>query len=50
MIPKANIDALEKAPPTKASNNPSIPLFVLSVKLANLLGSIPGSTINEPIR
>lgn len=50
MIPNAKIDAFEKAPPTKASSKPSIPVEVLAVKLANLLGSIPGKTMNEPIR
>ena len=50
IIPKANIEAFENAPPTKASNNPSIPFLVLSLKWASLLGSIPGKTIKEPRR
>jgi hypothetical protein len=48
MIPSAKIEALEKAPPTNASNNPSIPLLALLLRLLNLLGSIPGSTMNDP--
>ena len=48
MIPSAKMDALENAPPTKASNNPRTPLLALSERLLNLLGSIPGKTINEP--
>ena len=50
MIPNAKIDAFEKAPPTNVSSKPSIPDFVLSVRLANLFGSIPGNTIKEPKR
>ena len=39
------IEALEKAPPTKASNNPNIPPLVLSPNASSLLGSIPGNTM-----
>ena len=50
MIPNANIEALEKAPPTKASNNPKTPELALWLRLLNLLGSIPGNTMKEPRR
>lgn len=49
MIPNAKMEAFEKAPPTKASNRPRTPLLALSDKLLNLLGSIPGKTIKDPI-
>ena len=45
MIPNAKMEAFEKAPPTKASNNPRTPLLAELLKLLNLLGSIPGSTM-----
>lgn len=44
------MEALEKAPPTKASNKPNIPPLVLSPKASSLLGSIPGKTMYEPKR
>jgi len=44
------MEAFEKAPPTNASKSPSIPLLAFAVKLPNLLGSIPGSTMYEPRR
>ena len=50
IIPKAKIEAFEKAPPTKASSRPNMPPFELLLKLASLLGSIPGKTIKEPSR
>ena len=50
IIPNAKIDALEKAPPTNASNRPNIPPFELLLRFASLLGSIPGKTIKEPRR
>ena len=49
-MPNAKIDALEKAPPTKASNKPKTPELALWLRLLNLLGSIPGNTMNEPRR
>lgn len=50
MIPNAKIDALEKAPPTNVSSKPSMPDSVLDASEANLFGSIPGNTMNEPMR
>ena len=47
-MPNAKMEALEKAPPTKAFNKPSMPPCVLAVRLSNLLGSIPGKTIKDP--
>ncbi len=46
MIPSASMDALEKLPPAKVSNNPSKPSF--APDKSNLFGSIPGSTMCAP--
>ena len=51
MIPKARIEAWEKAPPAKVSNNPSKPfLEAFAWALAKRLGLIPGKTICVPRR
>ncbi len=42
VIPNANMEALEKAPPTNASKSPSIPPCALFVRLVSLFGSMPG--------
>lgn len=49
-MPNAKMEAFEKAPPTKASSRPNMPPLELLLKLASLLGSIPGKTIKEPSR
>jgi hypothetical protein len=44
IIPRANTPALEKAPPTNISNNPSR-LFELGVILSSALASTPGNVM-----
>ena len=48
MIPNANIEAFEKAPPENISNKPRSPELALFRRTVNKAGSIPGRTTNEP--
>jgi hypothetical protein len=50
IIPNAKIDAFEKAPPENMFNRAIKPVSVCFSNWANALGSIPGSTTNEPKR